>query len=88
VPAFSGVTFDGEIELVEELDEEEVEELDLELDPTVEILKGKIDSIDYFGETVISFSHLMKSEFEYDGETIFDYTMIDESILDVYIEPA
>jgi hypothetical protein len=81
------VTFDGEEEQVEEI-EEEIEEEEVKVDSTVEILKGKIDSIDYFGETIISFSHLMKTEFEDDGATIFDYSMIDETILDVYIEPA
>jgi S-adenosylmethionine hydrolase len=87
VPAFSGVIFDDQEEQVEE-SEEVVEEEEVEVDQTVEILKGKISSIDYFGETVISFSHLMKTEFEYDGVTLFDYSMIDETILDVYIEPA
>ena len=52
-PVFSGVTFDDEEEQVEEI-EEEIEEEEVEIDSSVEILKCKIDSIDYFGETIIS----------------------------------
>jgi predicted DNA-binding antitoxin AbrB/MazE fold protein len=83
---FSGV--DSEIEEVEEeapLFEVELEEGE---EVSVEILKAKIKNISYYGETSIQFTKNMKVEFESDGELLFNLDSIDESILDVYVEPA
>ena len=75
---------------VEEVEEEPLFEIVLAEGEVIppEILKAKIDSISYYGETEIIFTKAMRTEFLNGNEVIFDLNSINSTVLDLYLEPA
>lgn len=60
----------------------------LEVNEETESLNGKIKSISEFGKTKIKFNKLLRTEFKYDNQIIFNGSNIDTNVLDVYVSPA
>lgn len=60
----------------------------LVVDEETESLTGKIKSISEFGITQIDFNKILKTEFKYDNQVIFNSSNINTDMLDIYVQPA